>query len=248
MGNAVGRAMRVRRAFTIGAVAAAAVLCVPAAATASGGWPQYGWNARHTFSNPSESAITPATVAHLRPGWARTIATDAFLAATPTVAGGRVFVVVQGGPLVALDARSGARLWSVDGAVVGQPAVEGEHVLACVDGVVHAYGVRGGAARFTAGRCSGAPAVDGARGFSAAGRLIAWSTVDGHRLWRSPTSIALLDQTPTVGYGRVFAGGARPDDRNVYVFDESTGRLAAVRSAGAGCLRGRRPSCAATAS
>jgi PQQ-like domain len=232
--------MRIGRPRVIGAaaVAAAALLAFPAAATAAGGWPQYGWNARHTFANASESAITPGTVGWLRAGWARTIAPDGVLAATPTVAGGRVFVVVQGGPLVALDARSGARLWSVDGAVVGQPAVEGEHVLACVDGVLHAYGVRAGAPGFTAGRCSGAPAVDGARGFSAAGRLIAWSTADGRRLWRSPTSIALLDQTPTVGYSRVFAGDAGPDNRNIYVFDEATGGMRSVRSAGAGCLAG----------
>ncbi len=152
-----------------------------------------------------------------------------------------MFVVVQGGPLVALDAASGARLWSAGGDVAGQPAVAGDRVLACVDGVVHAYGVRRGAPRFTAGACTGAPAVDGTRGFSAARRLIAWSAVDGHRLWRSARSVALLDQTPTVGYGRVFAGGARPDDRNVYVFDEATGRLLNVRRAGSGCLSGTPP-------
>ena len=65
--------------------------------------------------------------------------------------------------------------------------------------------------------------------------------VDGHRIWRSPRAIALLDQTPTVGYGRVFAGGARPDDRNLYAFDEATGRLQSVRRAGAGCLSGTPP-------
>ncbi len=231
--SAPGR--RIRRVAAAVGVAAVVLLAAPAAGLAAAGWPQYGFNARHTFANPAERGITPQTVANLRPGWARTVAPGAPLTATPTVAGGRVFVVAQGGPLVAFDASSGTRLWSAGGGVAGQPAVVGDRVLACVDGVLHAYGVRHGELRFTAGACTGAPAVDGSRGFSAARHIVAWSTVDGHRLWRSPRTIALLDQTPTVGYGRVFAGGARPDDRNVFVFDETTGRLLNVSSAGAGC-------------
>jgi outer membrane protein assembly factor BamB len=222
-------------------LATASVLAAPAAAPAAGGWPQYGWNARHTFSNPAEAGITPRTVAALRPGWARIIAPSADLTATPTVAAGRVIVAARGGPLVAFDATSGTRLWAVAGDVAGQPAVAGGRVLACVDGVLHAYGLGDGLPRFTAGACRGGPAVDGARGFSAEGRIVAWSTVDGRRLWRSPLGITFLDQTPTVGYGRVFAGGARPDDRNVYVLDEATGRVLKVHRAGAGCLSGTPP-------
>jgi hypothetical protein len=237
-GHWVGRHAR---AIAVGMVVAIAALAAPAVAVASSGWPQFGWNARHTFANPSESAITPRTVAGLRPGWARTVTPDALLAATPTVAGGRVFVVVQDGPLVAFDAASGERLWSAGGRVTGQPAVAGGCVFACVDGTLRAYGVRGGTPQFTAGACKAAPAVDGTRGFSTSRRLIAWSTLDGHRIWRSPRAIALLNQTPTVGYGRVFAGGARPDDRNLYAFDEATGRLQSVRRAGAGCLSGTPP-------
>ena len=236
-----GTRMRCGPRIPAAVLATAFVLAAPAAAPAAGGWPQYGWNARHTFANPAEAAITPRTVAALRAGWARTIAPGADLAATPTVAAGMVIVAARGGPLVAFDAASGTRLWAVAGDVAGQPAVAGGHVLACVNGALHAYGIGDGAPSFTAGACTGAPAVDGARGFSAAGRIVAWSTVDGRRLWRSPRGIRLLDQTPTVGYGRVFAGGARPDDRSIYVLDETTGRVLRVRRAGAGCLSGSPP-------
>ena len=218
--------------------AVAALVCAPAAAAATGGWTQFGFNARHTFANPAETAITAGTVGRLKPGWTASLGADAYLNTTPTVAGGRVFIVDAGGPLVALDAASGARLWATGPGVVGQPAVVGDRVLACQNGVIHAYGVDHGGLRFTAGACTGAPAVDGTRGFSTAGRIVAWSTVDGHRLWRSPSTITLLDQTPTVGYGRVYLGGAYPQNRNMYVFDEATGRLLNTRSAGAGCLSG----------
>ena len=70
--SAPGR--RIRRVAAAVGVAAVVLLAVPAAGLAADGWPQYGFNARHTFANPAERGITPQTVADLRPGWARTIA------------------------------------------------------------------------------------------------------------------------------------------------------------------------------
>jgi outer membrane protein assembly factor BamB len=214
--------------------AAAAVLAAPAGASATG-WRQYGFDARHTSTNPAESALTPSTVPRLTPGWARRIAAGAYLLSTPTVAGGRVFVVDQGGPVVAFDAATGRRLWTVSGGGDGQAAVAAGRVFVCLGGVVRALDPRTGAAHFTAGPCAGPPAIDGARGFVYAGAIRAWSTATGRALWRSPRRIALLDQVPTVGDGRVFGEGRGRDRHNVYVFDEATGRLLNVRHAGGGC-------------
>jgi outer membrane protein assembly factor BamB len=215
------------RATAAAVTIAAALASAPGAAAA--GWTQYGFNAQHTFRNPSETALTSSTVTHLRPGWTADLGADAYLATTPTVAGGRVYVVDATGPLVAFDAASGARLWSVQGGATGQPAVAGGHVLACIGGVIRALDPRTGAQVFTAGPCLGSPAVDGGRGFTTAGVVRAWSVTTGRQLWHSPRGPHLADQVPTVGYGKVFAAGALGDARNMYVLDEATGRVLNVR-------------------
>lgn len=222
--------------------ALAALVLAPAAAGSAGSWPQYGYSARHTFANLSESAITTATVSQLAAGWSHTVAAGAYLANTPTVANGRVFVVAQGGPMVAFDAASGAVLWTTGTGAAGQAAVARGHVFVCLNGIVQALDPRAGTPLFTAGACTGSPAVDGRLGFTAGGVVHAWSTATGRPLWRSQRRINLLDQVPTVGYGKVYAEGAYPrDEHNVYAFDEATGRLVNVRHAGGGCAPGAPP-------
>ena len=221
-----------------------AVAMLAAAPPAAGsGWTQYGWNARHTFRNPSETAITPATVAHLRPGWVVELGTNGYGATTPTVAGGRVYVAEQDGPLLAFDAATGAQLWSVPGGADGQPAVAGGHVLACIGGIMRGLDPRTGAQAFTAGPCGGSPAVDGRRAFSTTGIVHAWSVATGRSLWHSPRGLALLGQVPTVGYGKVFAEGAARDAHNLYALDEATGRVVNVRHTHGACNPGDPISC-----
>ena len=230
------------RAAAAAAVTAVAVLAAAPVAAGSG-WTQYGWNAQHTFRNSSETALTPSTVPHLQRGWTAGLGANAYLANTPTVAGGRVYVIDATGRLVALDAATGARLWAVAGSPDGQPAVAGGHVLACIDGTMRGLDPRTGAQTFTAGPCAGSPAVDGRHGFSVAGAVRAWSVTTGRQLWRSQRGLRLLVQVPTIGYGKVFAEGAAGDAHNLYVLDEATGRLLNVRHTHGACNDGDTISC-----
>jgi glucose dehydrogenase len=71
-------------------------------------WPMYGWNLRHTFSNPA-SAITPQNVARLQPVWS--FPTGDAITASPRIVGGVVYIGAWDGSIYALDARAGRRLW-----------------------------------------------------------------------------------------------------------------------------------------
>lgn len=81
-------------------------------------------------------------------------------------------------------------------------------MLACIGGIVRGLDSGTGAQRFAAGPCAGSPTVDGRRGFSLGRVVRAWSVATGRPRWHSPRRLMLLDQVPTVGYGKVFAEGA----------------------------------------
>jgi outer membrane protein assembly factor BamB len=228
------RSMGSLQAALVAAAVAAFAAPGSVASAASGAWPQYGHDAAHTFRNAREHTITAATVSRLRPAWSRTVVGAM---TTPTVADGRVFVVAWGtdeATVSAFAATDGRPLWSHGFAALApsaQVAVAGVHVYACADGRVHVLGERRGRLLRTGAPCTGPVVIDGSRGLTVggAGALRAWSVADGRQLWRSPHGLRLLDQAPSVAGGRVYAPGTGADRRNLYVFDEVTGRVANIR-------------------
>jgi polyvinyl alcohol dehydrogenase (cytochrome) len=106
-----------RMAFTLSVVAAALAFMASAAAAVpgtetftTGQWPVAGQNLHNTHFNAAEHQISPANASTLAPKWVLTTAGN--VTATPTVADGVVYVPDLGGKLWAVNASSGAVLWS----------------------------------------------------------------------------------------------------------------------------------------
>ncbi len=112
-------------------------------------WPQLGGSSTHV-GTVGRSLVPPLAMR-----WATTV--GGHIHAPPVLADGRLFVSVAdygtggGGGMVALDARTGARLWAFRGgaAVHGSPAVErGVVVVASVDGMLRGLDAATGAQRW----------------------------------------------------------------------------------------------------
>jgi outer membrane protein assembly factor BamB len=81
--------------------------CAALALTATGCWGQEGHDGARTGYDPTETALTPATVGHLALLWS----TDVGRGATSPVVLGHDLYVAGGGAATALDARNGVRRW-----------------------------------------------------------------------------------------------------------------------------------------
>ena len=77
-------------------------------AFAEEGWPMYGRNLPHTFTN-EHSLINPSSVLSLKPAW--DFATEDVVTASPSVVGGIVYVGAWDGYFYALNAHSGTLIW-----------------------------------------------------------------------------------------------------------------------------------------
>ena len=90
-------------AFAFGLLSSSIHVCV------AQDWPMYGRNLRHTFTNP-QSLINPSNVSNLKPAWDFT--TEDVVTASPSVVDGVVYVGAWDGFFYALDAHSGALIWT----------------------------------------------------------------------------------------------------------------------------------------
>jgi outer membrane protein assembly factor BamB len=160
-------------------LAAATLLAASQASAATGDWPQYGFSAQGRRENTQETVLSRKTVPHLVSKWTVRIRVDPSSAAA--VANGIVYVGSLDHHLYALDARTGAQVWSAPtgGAVLSSPAVaDGVVYVGSDDKNVYAFDAETGAIRWTAQ--TGATAVE-APLVVARGRVYA-GTVDGHVL------------------------------------------------------------------
>ena len=73
------------------------------------GWPMYGRDLKHSFSNP-DSRITPLNVWALTEVWFHP--TGDVVSASPAVVGSAVYVGSWDGYFYALDAQSGRQNWA----------------------------------------------------------------------------------------------------------------------------------------
>jgi eukaryotic-like serine/threonine-protein kinase len=155
--------------------------------------------------------------------------------AAPTPEDGVIYV--GGGPLTALDADTGATLWSyaAEDEFHGSPTVEHGVVTAgSIDYHAYALDARTGAVLWTArptdgvqdsDEVFGATAVAGGRVFFAdiVGRVFALDEATGATRWVAPMGEGDAFASPTVVGGLVIAGAA---DGLLYAFNAKTGALA----------------------
>lgn len=130
----------------LGVVVAVGAVCggASSASAAAGDWYQFHGNAGLTGFNPSETTLGVANVATLTQSWSDPISTSgetAGVPASPAVVGGVVYIVGNDGTLAALNATSGATVWSRNiGAFGGlSPAVSQGRVIVEAGGVLMAF-------------------------------------------------------------------------------------------------------------
>lgn len=126
-------------------------------------WPQFRYSNQHTGLNPYENVLNPRDVARLALDWRFRIGGKGSYS-SPAVVHGVVYVGSEDGSVYALNAATGARLWSFPrGTVRSSPAVvHGVVFIGSDDGNVYALNAATGARlwRFWTGvAIESAPAV-----------------------------------------------------------------------------------------
>jgi outer membrane protein assembly factor BamB len=147
-----------RSPFLARAAIAAAMLTVPAAGAGAIDWPQFGLDSRHSGGSYQESIINNANVATLHPIWHVTLPSVAdgapvFLAGVSTAQGMKdlLFLNTTDGHILAIDAATGATVWSHQpagpGTTTATPALDPNRLYVYaygLDGKVHKYQVGDG--------------------------------------------------------------------------------------------------------
>jgi len=165
-----GRAGLVGKTALVGMVAVAlgvaAEVAVRAQSAPSPAWMQFGFDARHSGVNDRETAIHRGNVASLHLLYQVTLPSIAdgaavFLPAVQTARGVKdlLFLTTKDGRLLALDAATGATLWSAHpaagpGFTTSSPAIDPDlgHVYSYgLDGKVHKYAAANGSEVTTGG-------------------------------------------------------------------------------------------------
>ena len=218
--------------FTAGLTLLASSL--PSAGPAPG-WPQYGFNARHTIFNPFEHTLNRSNVAGLSLDWEFMTGNGTGIAplSGPALFDGVLYVASQAQTtFVALDAETGATRWIYTGAsTFSDPAVWRGHVYtASLDGNLYAFPTS------CVGTCTPTWAVPvGTLGTNSPptladgniyiggydGSVYTFSATTGEQLWSAqinPSGFAdPLNFAPAVSGNQVFVSG----DRGVYAFPTS---------------------------
>ena len=229
-----GERVAVRRAApqAVAATAPSRAIALPAPA-ANADWAQPGGNAGrnagHVAASPSPAIVWRGSVGGGDGGAAKIVS-------PPVIAGGRVYALDAGATVSALDASSGARVWSTDltpenegtaDGFGGGVAVEGGRVFVSNGfGNLHALDAGTGAVAWTAplgAPSRAAPVVAGGRVFAVTrdNRVVAVDAASGEEAWREQG----LEQTAGI------LGGAAPaaTDR-IVVAPFSSGELAAFEA------------------
>ena len=186
-------------------------------------WPMFHHDLNHTGYSTSEAPKTNATL------W--TYTTGSRVWSQPSVADGRVFVGSNGGKISALNATTGAYLWSYTTA--GQyedssPAVvDGRVFVGSYNNNVYAFNASTGALVWsyaTGGQVESSPAVVDGRVFVGSGdahKLYCLNATTGAFIWSYLTGDWVVS-SPAVVDGRVYVGS---EDHKVYALNATTGEL-----------------------
>ncbi|MBV8200357.1 MAG: PQQ-binding-like beta-propeller repeat protein [Acidobacteria bacterium] len=129
----------------------------PSRPAAAADWPQFGYDSRHSGNNPAETTLGAANVATLRVRYQVALpgvvdGPPVFLAGAATPQGTKdlLFLETKGGTLLALDAATGAMVWSQrpasqPGTTTSSPAIDPGRQF------VYAYGLDGKVHKYAAG-------------------------------------------------------------------------------------------------
>ncbi len=122
----------------------------------AGSWPMFGENAAASQVNATEHTITQANVSHLRMGWQITLPDLAderpilvpHLAWPDGKARDVLYVTTDNGTLMAIDADSGAQLWSATPKSTNPKYTKASPVADPAHGLIYSYGLDGKVHRF----------------------------------------------------------------------------------------------------
>ncbi len=193
--------------------------------TVATSWDQFGRVPRHTHVNPFENVLSPGNVSGMDEAWRYTTDTGSIGVSSPAVANGVVYIG-SGGNVNALNASTGARLWSyATGIDMSSPAVaNGVVYIGSTDGSVYALNASTGTRLWsyaTGNSVHSSPAVANGVVYigSSDGSVYAFNASTGARLWSYATGSYVLS-SPAVAKGVVYVGS---EDNNVYALNAATG-------------------------
>jgi outer membrane protein assembly factor BamB len=190
----------------------------PAKVSATSGtanWSSFHFNASRTGKNGSETILSQSDVPLLQQRWSTQLGPLQggyldYVASSPAVVNGTVFIGATDGNFTALDATTGTIRWQVaTGSPIGaSPAVAaGVVYFASSDGVLHALKAASGAVVWSRALVSGnitSPAVVGGTVYQAAGTtLYALNAKTGAVLWSAQAPDTGPFTTPAVSDGLV---------------------------------------------
>jgi len=192
-----------------------------AAFTVRTNWSQFRYSGNHTGSNPYENVLSPANVAALDQAWSYPTGAD-LAYSSPAVVNGVLYAGSDSGNVYALNASTGARLWSyaTGSQVDSSPAVaNGVAYVGSNDHNVYALKAATGAKlwSYTTGDVVlSSPVVANGVVYigSNDGNVYALNAVTGARLWSYPAGGG-VDSSPTVVNGVVYVSSL---DGNLHAF------------------------------
>jgi outer membrane protein assembly factor BamB len=176
--------------------------------------------------NPYETVLGVGNASSLKSKWVNPI--DSYGGSSLAVVNGVVYLGSDDGNVYALNASTGAKLWSyTTGAVGSSPAVANGVVYVSSGGGVYALNASTGAKLWsytTVGGTASSPAV--ANGVVYVGsndnNVYALDAATGAKLWSFQTGGLISYSSPAVANGAVYVGSS---DYNVYALNASTGAL-----------------------
>ncbi|HEY2937532.1 MAG TPA: PQQ-binding-like beta-propeller repeat protein [Gaiellaceae bacterium] len=166
-------------------------------------WSQLGAGPTHLGLNRFENVLSRSNVGTLRQLWLTPFANHASPTSPQAAVGaGLVFVCDQNGILHALDANTGATVWTyefADQVLASSPAVADGTLYFTLNGSVIAFDARTGSVVWgnTFANSPGSPAVANGRVYVAAADLNVFDRTDGRLLWQGDLDAA-TGTTPAV--------------------------------------------------
>jgi len=192
-------------------------------------WPEFGFIHAGGRFNPKEQTLSPRDVHGLLKRWSFFTGCSGSICggSSPTVVNGVVYVGSYDGNVYALNAATGAKLWSflTGGIAYPTPAVANGVVFAgSNDHNVYALNAATGAKlwSYTTGYdVVSSPAVANGVVYvgSEDGKVYALKAATGAKLWSYSTRL-VVDSSPAVANGVVYIGS---EDDNLYALNASTG-------------------------
>jgi eukaryotic-like serine/threonine-protein kinase len=184
-------------------------------------WPKFQFDLDNSGYNPYENVLNPSSVKGLKVAWSF----RAGYATPPVVANGLVYVGSNDGKVYALDASTGAKVWSfrTSGSFYGPAVANGVVYVASSNHYMYALDASTGTKLWRhKGGYSSLAVADGVVYLAAwSHRVYALDASTGAELWRSRTG-ALIESCPAVSDGAVYVViGSYP--ARVWALDATTG-------------------------